>query len=899
MDWFGRRKRREQQRLQDMLEAGFDSSYYLEQVGSAGTGDLSPVAHFHRHGWKQGLDPARWFSVHGYLERYPDVRVGEHNPFLHFAQFGKAEGRDPSPWQLRAPGFAVLNQDENGHADSRAGAGSVIAQSSGEIALVSEHIDAEHYSGQAGIPGMSAVDAAAHYLNVGWRLGLSPSPDFDSQHYVDTHDDIRSAGINPFVHFLTVGQGEGRASRAADLRPTPIKGDGRSEWRHYGMLRDRAVRSLSEVGEPKPGLLDFTVALAGTDLIRAVKAERLRGASEGTTAPLVSVVIPCWEEAMVTAECLVSVMKASGDVPIEIILVDNGSLDPFFAGIAEHADIRTVRLAENIGFGPGVNAGVEQARGKFALILNNDAQVAPDAIAAMVAAFDRDPRIAVVGPKIISFDGRLQEAGTLLNADGTGFLIGFAANPDEPRFNYARFVEHLSAAAILIRTDIFREAGGFDDVYAPAYCEDADLSLKLRKAGFRLMYEPDALVAHHLSKSTEATGKAKAQPSTKEQRIRRNRAELLRRWSSELTTFDIRTIAFYLPQYHPIPENDRWWGKGFTEWTNLTRTDAKFEGHRQPRRPADLGYYDLRVSEVMEQQAALARRYGVSGFCYYYYRFGDQRLLEKPIERMLETGRPDFPFCLCWANENWSRRWDGEDQDILMEQKYGDSDAVDFAKDVARFFTSKNYITIDGKPLILIYRLHEIPLPSRFVQICRNTWRELGFEDVVVAMVESFHLSASPQPPQQYGADLTVEFPAHGMVHDPAIPVRRLDPEWRGNAHDYRELASAFMKREEVGFKRLRSVLVGWDTTPRHPTKSFVLQNANPGAFQAWIEWTYRRTREQNFGDERLVFINAWNEWCEGSYLEPDTDFGHGYLQAIRNAQESVTYGKECFVEIA
>jgi lipopolysaccharide biosynthesis protein len=344
-----------------------------------------------------------------------------------------------------------------------------------------------------------------------------------------------------------------------------------------------------------------------------------------------------------------------------------------------------------------------------------------------------------------------------------------------------------------------------------------------------------------------------------------------------------------------VPQNDLWWGKGFTDWANVTKARPNYIGHNQPRVPADFGYYDLRVPDVMEAQAALARRYGVTGFCYYYYNFDGARLLETPLERMLSTGKPDLPFCLCWANENWTRRWDGRENDILIGQSYSDAYMLGLADDVARYFRADNYIRVDGRPLFLVYRVKELPNPKRVIGAWRNRCRAIGVGEICVAMVESFELSARPEAPQAYGCDLTVEFPAHGMVHDPAKPVTKLNFDWKGSAHDYRELVRAFVRRADPGFPRLRSVLVGWDSTPRHPNNSLVLEHATPGAFQAWLEWTYRRTMEQNFGDERIVFINAWNEWGEGSYLEPDNRFGHGYLQAVRNALDTVETGDYAF----
>lgn len=884
--------------LELLLEAGFDPAYYISQLGESDLGGMPSHEHYHRIGWKSGLNPSPWFCVHSYLLQNPDVSSSGMDPFLHYARYGISEGRSvrhvctEPVLSIEARTLATSTTVSEPITDGMSPAQSRILNRSrrDEIEDVRANIDEAFYIGQ--LPQHEAnFDAAEHYILVGHDLGLDPAADFSTRAYLSDHRDVALAGENAFVHFIRRGVKENRVTRHSET-PFGIYGgsDGKSEWHDYEIVRQRGREVLDHV-RPRPELLDFTVTLAGADLARALHGQRLR---KRDAQPRVSVVVPGWNEEVVTAECLMSLFNCSDECALQIIVVDNGSKDRLYGELKDHPDLELIYLPENIGFGPASNIGASSAAGDFVLFLNNDAQIAPGALTAMIVALEEDPTAAVCGPKILSFDGRLQEAGAFIRSDGSGQLIGFAGDPETPRFCYRRKVEHLSGAALFVRRDILEKFGGFDDAFAPAYCEDADLTLRLRRAGYSLVYEPDAVVAHHLSKSTVRKDDDGRQLE-KVRLIGRNRAKLIKRWAEDLLKFDIRTIAFYLPQYHPIPQNDLWWGKGFTDWRNLGKAKPKFAGHRQPRVPADLGYYDLRLPEVMQQQADLASRYGISGFCYYYYRFGNERILERPLETMLRTGRPAFPFCLCWANENWSRRWDGMDADILKEQSYSESDACGFAEDVARFFTSDQYITIDAKPLLLFYRLQEIPFPKRYVETCRNVWSRLGFPDVVVAMVESFELSAAPQRPDKYGADITVEFPAHGMVHDPAIPVRRLDTDWVGNAHDYRELARAFMTREEPGFTRLRSVLVGWDTTPRHPERSLVLQHSTPGALQAWLEWTYLRTREQNFGDERLVFINAWNEWCEGSYLEPDEDYGHGFLQAIKNAQETAAVGVRCF----
>jgi GT2 family glycosyltransferase len=855
----------------ELMRREFDEDFYRAQNRDVDFSGVAPLAHFARRGWREGRDPNRWFSMRAY------AAIHGVNAFLHFLRLGRTEGR-------AVVDRSLLFVGEN-----------TIEISRDDIALLETAVDADFYKEQLPDIDFQGLSAAEHYAIAGWNAGLDPAPDFSTRGYLTLNEDIRRANINPFVHFLRTGHAENRDWRfPGQGEPAP---DGTVEWADYAHVRQRSHESL-EGAEPDPEAVRFAVSLLGADLAEAVADLRFSRPGQKREPPLVSIVIPCLNEELVTAECLLAIAQAlPSDFGVEVIVADNGSTDPLYAAIAAHPELRHVRFETNIGFGPVCNAAAEKANGEFLFLLNNDAQIAPGCLERLVATA-RDPseaaRIGAVGPKLLFFDGHLQEAGCLLNRDATGALIGCGRDPRTPRYNYRRDVEHISGAAVLISRALFAALGGFDPVYAPAYCEDADLSLKIRRRGLRLVYEPEAVVAHHLSKTTNGMAETDAEIS-KRKRIAANRQTLLTRWAGVLGRHDLRTIAFYLPQYHPIKENDLWWGKGFTEWSNVGRAKPNYVGHNQPRTPADLGYYDLRIPDVMEAQAALARRYGVTGFCYYYYNFDGARLLEQPLERMLETGKPDLPFCLCWANENWTRRWDGRDNEILMGQSYSDAAMVRLADDVARYFRSPNYIRIDGKPLFLVYRVKEMPNPKRVTGAWRHRCRAIGIGEICIAMVESFDLSPQPEPPQPYGCDITIEFPAHGMMQDQPKSVERLNGDWKGSVHDYRELVRAFTRRVEPGFPRIRSVLAGWDSTPRHQDRSLVLEHATPGAFQAWLEWAYRRTMEQNLGDSRLVFINAWNEWGEGSYLEPDRRFGHGYLQAVHNALDAIETGGHAF----
>ncbi|MGY6215130.1 glycoside hydrolase family 99-like domain-containing protein [Methylolobus aquaticus] len=345
-----------------------------------------------------------------------------------------------------------------------------------------------------------------------------------------------------------------------------------------------------------------------------------------------------------------------------------------------------------------------------------------------------------------------------------------------------------------------------------------------------------------------------------------------------------RVIAFYLPQFHPIPENDIWWGKGFTEWTNVTRARPLFPGHYQPHLPSDLGFYDLRVPEVREAQVELARQFGVYGFCYYYYWFAGQRLLERPLNEMLTSGSPDFPFCLCWANESWTRRWDGREQHILMEQRHSNTTDVRFIRDVIPAFRDERYIRIGGRPLLLVYRTELLPDPKRTAEVWREECRRAGIGDIFLCRAEAF----TRCDPASVGFDAAYEFPP--LQAD----VPELDPrEFFGGSHDlergnfsgkifpYESLVEGACAQERPPYQRFRGVMVSWDNSARRGNTAYIWQGSTPELYGRWLRNACDEAeRVYSRPDERLVFVNAWNEWAEGCHLEPDQRFGRLYLEA-------------------
>ncbi|MHC1741666.1 MAG: glycoside hydrolase family 99-like domain-containing protein [Syntrophobacteraceae bacterium] len=355
----------------------------------------------------------------------------------------------------------------------------------------------------------------------------------------------------------------------------------------------------------------------------------------------------------------------------------------------------------------------------------------------------------------------------------------------------------------------------------------------------------------------------------------------------------VRLIAFYLPQFHPIPENDQWWGTGFTEWTNVANTRPRFRGHYQPHLPSDLGFYDLRLPESRQAQADLAASYGIHGFCYYHYWFQGRRLLERPFNEVLASGEPDLPFCLCWANENWTRAWDGKQRQILMPQVYSAEDDINHIRHLAAAFSDKRYIRIDGKPLFIVYRSTKLPSSRRSTDLWREESIKLGIGELYLCRVESFSEMFDPIPE---GFDASIEFqpvfnhPSSKLCTSPLHKVMRLTaaskllfPHLHLSLHSYQKLADHMATRPAPPYPRFPCVTPSWDNSPRRSTNATVYHGSTPEVYQRWLLRTIRRQQDQQRLD-KVVFVNAWNEWAEGAHLEPDMRFGHGYLNATRKA---------------
>ena len=345
----------------------------------------------------------------------------------------------------------------------------------------------------------------------------------------------------------------------------------------------------------------------------------------------------------------------------------------------------------------------------------------------------------------------------------------------------------------------------------------------------------------------------------------------------------VRLIAYYLPQFHPIPENDVWWGKGFTEWTNVTKAVPRFIGHYQPHLPGELGFYDLRLPDALRRQAALARHYGVGGFCFHYYWFNGKRVLETPLANLLANPDIDLPFCINWANENWTRRWDGGDHDILLAQAYSDADDIAFARALEPAIRDPRYIRINGRPLIMLYRPILLPDAAATLRRWRAHFIASGLGDPYLVMAQSF----DDHDPRPYGFDAAAEFPPHKVGLDApklTASARSFTRDYDGRLHSYDHMARTAMQFGDAEFTLFRGVCPAWDNEPRKPNRGVTFANSTPAKYGEWLTWACRKVMQTNVGEERIVFINAWNEWAEGTHLEPDRHFGYAYLKATADA---------------
>ena len=353
-----------------------------------------------------------------------------------------------------------------------------------------------------------------------------------------------------------------------------------------------------------------------------------------------------------------------------------------------------------------------------------------------------------------------------------------------------------------------------------------------------------------------------------------------------------RLVPFLLPQFHPTAENDKWWGRGFTEWTNVTKARPLFTGHVQPHLPADLGFYDLRLPEARIAQADLARSFGIEAFCYYHYWFHGTRLLHQPIDDVLSSGEPNFPFCFCWANEPWSRTWLGDEREVLIAQRYSREDDRVHAQWLTRAFADPRYLKTNGRPVFLIYRVSHMDAPAATIDILREASAREGLPDPYVVLCDGHQAGGDLRA--MYGADMTLRYEPQLSVLPGGL---RSMNRWRRLITNFTNAGMVSAKLRLYDYARsralmrgivskgpsIRTVLVRWDNSPRRGARGIIMTSATPTAFGRELRGEMARD-DWNSSGTGFLFLNAWTEWAEGNYLEPDMQYGHAFLKQVRDA---------------
>jgi hypothetical protein len=868
----------------------FDRRWYAARTPELARSGIDALTHYVLRGAEEGRDPNPLFDSHWYLQGYPDVAASGMNPLAHFLHHGAREGRDPNPlfdsgfYLRQAPEVAVAGTNPLVH---------YLESGVAEGWDPSPLFDGDWYLKRYSDVAASGVNPLAHYLHHGAREGRDPNPLFDSRFYLRQDPDIASAGANPLVHYLERGAAEGRD-------PSPLFD---TDW-YLGRYPDVAASGLNPLAhflhhggregrDPHP-LFDSAFYLRqGKDIAAAGVNPLVHFLESGAAAgrdpsPLFDT---DWYRRRYPD------VAASGVNPL-VHYLESGAAEgrdpnPLFDGgwyLEHYPEVAAERANPLVHF---LQFGAAEGRDPSPLFdtdwyRRRYPDVAASGINPLVhyleagAAEGRDPHPLFDGSWYLKHypDIAAVRANPLAHFVQSGAADGWDPNPlfvtgwyrgqypDVEASGLNPLVHYLQIGAIE-----GRDPGPFFDTdwYAsqnPDAAGQNPLAHYLHVGSFlgRLPRAGAPREAYFRDVLSSPTARA---------------ADHRDFVPHEPLPTELKLLAFYLPQFHPIPENDQWWGRGFTEWTNVSRAVPQFVGHYQPRLPGELGFYDLRLVEVQRRQVELARNYGIHGFCFHFYWFGGKRLLERPLEQFVADPSLDFPFCVCWANENWSRRWDGSEHEVLIAQEHSPEDDLALITELSKLFADRRYVRVGGKPLLVVYRVDILPDAAATAERWRERCRELGVGEIFLVAAQSFGID----DPRPFGFDAAVEFPPHGAqaVQPITSTIEVLNPSFAGHIFSFDAFADLFKRiRRPPAYPLFRTVCPSWDNTARVLERGHVYHGSTPGSYRDWLLAACRFADAHPVSGEKIVFINAWNEWSEGAHLEPDRRYGHAYLEATR-----------------
>jgi GT2 family glycosyltransferase len=612
-------------------------------------------------------------------------------------------------------------------------------------------------------------------------------------------------------------------------------------------------------------------------------------ACDGSLNPRLSVVIPTIGRSKVLLECLQSIAKSSQKIGLsfEIVLaIDsnaNATENDFISEVLNEFSCNSLRVLRHSnfvsGFSEQVNAGVELAIGLDILILNDDTIARENLLEEL---WDVEWRTVdmIFSPLVLNLDGTIQEIGSTINPQGECEWIGNGQHLSWIENIEFLCVDFASAVCWLMNRNRFRETGGFSSFAGQNYYEDSKFALNPAN-GFRTYVITGAQVVHYLSQSSN--------PGEKMLVVNEVTRHLFREWWRKCEIPNpkkLKVMALYLPQFHSTDYNDLWWGVGYTEWSALGSWEQQIQ--EQPKRlvPSELGFYDLIDKTVLEKQSILASDYGVDAFVIMTYWFNGTKLLDKPLENFLVTDL-QTDFCLFWANESWSRKWDGQEEELLMKQTHNIEDSKSFISAHRQYLAHPRYVKIRGKKVIFIYRRELFANAKANLDAMRQEAIRLGLGELYFVAFESFEQSLKRDDPTLQGFDAAAEYPPHGVF--PGKKYSNFESKvFTGRSHDYKDVENFYLGRQLPKFPLIRSVMVGFDNTSRMKNKAIIFQNSDYSSFLRWFRLASKNS--MYFGDstDNWVIVNAWNEWSESAVLEPSIATGRDYLAAVKIVKDSL-----------
>ncbi len=796
----------------------------------------------------------------------------------------------------------------------------------GDEPVHSELFNADYYLTTYEDVRAAGVDPLQHYLEQGWREGRDPSAGFSTKAYLDSYPDVRLRRINPLIHYLRYGYYEGRSiydTKGRNYHLSRKVGRHRLAIQLLNLVAQQPQLLSRFVREARRGGLRHALAIA----VRKLKLSQKRLALKQVSSPLGDAVLTEYEVLKVVPYYLDPYLSdvpqvTPGMVAVHLHLSSeqlSGNWLNDLKNIPVEFDLFISRIMGN-----GSKFDDKALRSAVPLLRRLVVETVPAQVGAFAAL------IVQFGALLSEYDVVAHfhdEADGVDNMDGSGYkervdlLCGSPAYVGQILQLLGGDAKVVYPADNRVEAAIYRQAGWSDagNVIAAALEKFSAVDAKafpgvqFPRAGLfwarvgtiqdflhlPLKFESftsqgDVVAGDLLSRSlerlllvstTNSDGRNYQLEAPQISHEPREYYEPQVDYSASIKHDTIKVLAYYLPQFHPTPENDEWHGTGFTEWYKVRSANPLFHEHYQQHVPhEDIGYYHLDGPAKLQQQAEMMQKSGVHGLIFYHYWFTGRMILEKPAQMLLDNPQIDMPFCFCWANENWTRRWDGNEAEILLGQVYSKEDARGFIRYLIPFFKDERYIKVDGRPMLHVYRPSSIEHIDEYLAVWREECEREGLKAPYVVAT----LTRGATNPQDHGMDSAVERVLHDWTADAVQDTRsQLRPYWplEGNIINYPEVADHYMG-QDLGkdFTLFRSLVPTWDNTARYGNRAYVLNHFTTEKFQSWMEFLVDYSERNLPEDRRYVVVNAWNEWAEGAHLEPDTRFGYGYLNSIGRA---------------